>query len=193
MPENKDSSGPDTERKGKDSSPVEARYKNVKPEYVDYVLKMSIDSKMGENTAYKEDRSRFPVVVTDGYYSKTATGQVNVTIKGVVYTVSQDFDYEYCFHSELNEVSGNGFDMIKEILHFKNLPGNPTLTGLAVVKSSSVIYSPKADLSHAENVGNYQLVGSGIFKDVVGSGIAMFGRSTDNIVYHIAWIKGWPL
>jgi hypothetical protein len=164
------------------------------PEYVDYVLRLVFLPTMADKMVIShEDNSKYPVVVTDAYVPNTALATANVTIKGVVYTFPKDFDYDYTFHSELNEVIGYGYDMIKETLYFKNLPGHPTLMGRAELKASGLIYSPSLDLSHVEVFGNFQLTGTGIFKNVKGSGIAMMGVSTGYVVYHLAWIKGWPL
>jgi len=187
-------SNPSGKKAEKSSSTIRVRYKNLKPEYVEYILRMAFDLTISDKMAIKqEDSSKYPVVVTDAYVPNTAVAMANVTIKGTVYTFPEDFDLHYTFHSELNEVTGNGIDMIKETLQFKNLPGTPTLTGLVELKNSGCIYSPKTDFSHAENIGNFPLVGTGIFKRVKGSGIATFGASTRYLVYHIAWIKGWPL
>ena len=194
MSNNEKHSNSSGKRHGKSSSATHAQFRDSKPEYVDYVLRMIFAPTMADKMVTKhEDNSRYPVVITDAYVPNTALATANVTIRGTVYTFPKDFDYDYVFHSELNEVTGSGFDMIRETLYFKNLPRHSTLMGLAELKSSGCIYSPSVDFSHVENFGNFQLVGTGIFKDVKGSGVAMMGVSTNYVVYHIAWIRGWPL
>jgi hypothetical protein len=48
------------------------------------------------------------------------------------------------------------------------------------------------DISKLEILGNFQLTGTGKFSDVEGSGTGMIGQSTGLVVYHFAWISGWP-
>ena len=83
--------------------------------------------------------------------------------------------------------------MIKSNLRFRNLPGHPTITDLAEEKSSGVPTKEGDDVSHYEMFGNIHLTGTGIFKNVQGSGLATFGASTGFVVHHVAWIKAWPL
>ena len=178
---------------GKSLSGINTRGPNSKPEYVDYVLKITFVPTSAGEVITHEDSSNFPVVVSDGYCPNTGIATANVTIKGVAYTFPKDFDYSYTVHSERNEVTGNGFEMIKETLCFKNLPGHPTLIGWTAEKDSSFILSPQMDITHLEVFGSFQLTGTGVFKKVNGSGIGMMGASTSYVVYHVAWIKGWPL
>jgi hypothetical protein len=172
---------------------MRSRSADNKPEYVDYVLRLTFNPSMTGRVITYEDSSKYPVVISDAYVPNTALATAEATGKGVVYTFPKDFDYDYTFHSEHNEVTGNGFELLKETLYFKNLAGHPTLKGRAEIKGSGLILSPSVDISHAEAFGNFQLTGTGIFKNVKGFGIAMFGASTGFVVYHIAHVKGWPL
>ena len=154
---------------------------------------MKFDPKnYGEVITPKEDRSKYPIVITEAYVPKAALSTATATIKNFTYLSEKDFDLDYIFHGELNEETGYGFELIKEKLCFKNLPGCPTLIGLAEEKSSGAIPSEKADMSKLEMFGSFQIVGTGIFKNVQGTGIAMFGASTGFVVHHIALVKGWP-
>jgi hypothetical protein len=167
--------------------------RELEQEYVEYILKATFKPEMrGMNTIY-EDSSKYPIVLTKAKVPGTAVATLDVTINGVLYSFPKDFDYHYSFYSEANEVTGNGYDMVKETLLFRNLPGHSSLFGRTEMKTTGCIYSPALDFSRAEILGNFQLNGTGVFKKVEGSGIAMFGVSTGFVVYHIAWIKGWPL
>jgi hypothetical protein len=162
-------------------------------EYVNYILKMTFTPRMVTDLLIaNEDRTKYPMVVTDAYVPGSTVLTATATIKNSTYTYPKDFDFDYTFHSELNEGTGYGFELIKEKLYFKNLPGEPTLMGLAEEKSSGVS-DEISEISHIEMFGNFQLRGTGIFNNVKGSGIAIFGASTGFVVHHIAWIKGWPL
>lgn len=77
---------------------------------------MTFDPSMTGRVITHEDRSKYPVVVSDAYIPNTALATAEATIKGVVYTFPKDFDYDYTVHSELNEVTGNGFELFKETL-----------------------------------------------------------------------------
>jgi hypothetical protein len=189
----------------KSSSAMRTPSVKPEPEYVNYILKLTFNPSMSGMVIPHEDNSKYPVVITDAYIPNTALLTAEATIRGVVYTFPKDFDFDYNVHGELNEVTGNGFELIKETLYFKNLPGHPTLIGLAEEKCSGCIVSPNIDLTkvasaqeqartiHMEFFGNFQLTGTGIFKNVEGSGIGMFGVSTGFVVIHAAPIKGWPL
>jgi hypothetical protein len=193
MPDNETHRNQGRKKHGKSSSAIRASRANPKAEYVDYVLRMTFNPAMTGRVITHEDSSKYPVVVSDAYIPGTALATANVTIKGVVYTFPKDFDFDYTVHGESNEVTGFVFELFKETLYFKNLPGHPTLTGRAEEKGSGLIFSPSVDFSHAEMFGNFQLTGTGMFKNVKGSGIGMFGVSTGFVVYHLALIKGWPL
>ena len=144
MSDNEKHSNPRGRKNGKSSYAMHADRMNPKPEYVDYVLRIFFDLSMADKIIIKhEDNSKHPLVVTDAYVPNTAVARVNATIKGTLYTFPRDFDFDYTFHSELNEVTGNGFDMIKETLYFKNLPGCPTLTGLVELKSLAASILPE--------------------------------------------------
>ena len=164
---------------------------NPKPEYVIYELNVTLSPTGAVYTHV--DSSGFPVVVSDGYVPDTAIVAASATINGVVYSYPKDFDYNYTFHVVLNEVTGYGIEMVQETLAFKNLPGHPTLIGRTEEKVSGEILSPTVDVSHLEVAGNFQLTGTGMFRNVQGSGYATIGVSTGFVVYHFAWISGWPL
>jgi hypothetical protein len=172
---------------------VSQGWMSPKPKYVTYVLKIRVNPTAAVVT--HTDSSNFPVVVTDGYVPDTGIVPVatNVTINGVVYTFPADFDYNYTYHLELNVVTGYGLEMVQETLYFKNLHGHPTLNGRTEEKVSGEIRSPTLDISHLEIVGNFQLTGTKMFSNVEGSGTGMIGQSTGLVVYHFAWISGWPL
>jgi hypothetical protein len=193
MPDNETHSNQGARKQEKSSSAMRTPSAKPEPEYVDYVLKMTFNPSVPGRVITHEDSSKYPVVISDVYIPDTALATADVTIRGVVYTFPKDFDYDYTVHSELNEVTGNGFELIKETLYFKNLPEHPTLMGRAEEKGSGCIFSPSLDLSHAEMFGNFQLTGTGMFKNVEGSGFGMWGVSTGYVVYHFALIKGWPL
>ena len=187
---------PQGNRRLKGSSVGHAKKATSEPEYVNYILKLIADpKKFAELMVLKEDRSKYPIVLTDGYVPGSALDKIIATIKNSTYTYPKDFDFDYTFHGEGNEETGYGFELIQEKLYFKNLPGSPILIGLAEEKSSGANPSPTMDMSkiEIEMFGNFQLTGTGIFKDVKGSGIGMFGVSTGFVVYHVALIKGWPL
>lgn len=162
-----------------------------KPKYVIFDLKLSLNPYAIVNTF--TDTSNFPVVVTEGYMGDGGVVQANVTINGVLYTYPKDFDYNYTGHSELNYATGCGLDIIQETLTFKNLPGHPTLNGLAEEKVTGLFLLPTLDISHYECWGNYQVTGTKMFSNVNGDGTAMLGQSTGLVVRHFALIKGWPL
>ncbi len=54
---------------------------------------------------------------------------------------------------ELNYATGCGLDIIQETLTFKNLPGHPTLNGLAEEKVTGLFLLPTLDISHYEVLG----------------------------------------
>jgi len=196
MPDNEKHTDQDARKRGKISSVTRTPSAKTDPEYVNYVLKMIFDpKKAAELMVLKEDRSKYPIVLTDGYVPSNTLVMATAKIKDSTYNYPKDFDFNYTFHGDLNEETGYGFEMIQEKLYFKNLPGNPTLIGLAEEKSSGAIPSPTMDMSKIklEMFGNFQLTGTGIFKDVKGAGIGMMGVSTGFVVYHVAFIKGWPL
>jgi hypothetical protein len=193
-------------RHGKSSSAIRTPSAKPEPEYVDYILKMTFNPSMPGRVITHEDSSKYPVVIYDAYIPNTSLAKTaEATIRGVVYACPKDFDFGYTVHEEINEVTGSGFELIKETLYFKNLPGHPTLIGLAEEKCSGCIVPPNIDLKDVESMkaqacatpfemfGNFQLNGTGIFKNVEGSGIGMCGVSTDFVVIHAALIKGWPL
>lgn len=180
----------------KNSPPTPSGQASDEPEYVNYVLKLICSPASMNMSVTKEDRSKYPIVTTEAYVPKTAFLAATATIKNTEYSFPKDFDVDYTFHEELNEETGNGFELIKEKLYFKNLPGHPTLIGLAEEKNSGVPsdWQPgQPPPSNYENFGNFQLRGTGIFAKVEGEGIAMMGSSTGFVVYHVALIKGWPL
>ena len=91
MPKNRKQIDQKGTKQGKKPSATQTRYKNLKPEYVEYILRMAIDFDNADRIANmmiikNEDKSNYPVVVTDAYVPKTAMGAINVTIKGTVYT-----------------------------------------------------------------------------------------------------------
>jgi len=194
MPSNKKHGTQVAGKQEKSSSATRTPETKIEPEYVNYILKMIFDpQKEAELSLVKEDRSKYPVVLSDGYAPGKVLAMATVTIKNSTYNYPRDFDYDYTVHGEVNEETGNGFDLIQEKLYFKNLPSSPTLIGLAEEKSLGVISSPTLDFGHAEMYGNFQLTGTGIFKSVKGFGLAMFGVSTGFAAIHAALIKGWPL
>ncbi len=175
------------------SSVIAISQANVKPkpDYVIYNLKIIINPALSPPPT-STDSSNFPVVVTDGYVPDTAIVSASATINGVVYTYPSDFDYSYSYHEELNVVTGAGLEMVQETLTFNNLHGHPTLIGRTEEKVTGEIISPTTDVSHLEILGNFQLTGTKMFSDVQGSGTGMLGVDTGYVVYHFAWISGWP-
>jgi hypothetical protein len=164
-----------------------------KSEYVIFDLKLSVNPYAMVNTF--TDNSNYPVVVTESYMGDGGVIQANVTINGVVYTYPEDFNYNFTGHLELNHVTGYGLEIIQETLTFKHLRDHPTIIGLAEEKVSGLFLPPEnpLDISHYENLGNYQVTGTKMFRNVNGDGMGMLGQSTDLIVRHFALIKGWPL
>jgi hypothetical protein len=161
-----------------------------KPEYVVYDFKLTDDPRASVVTNI--DTSGLPVIIEDAYEPTAGILTASVTINGVLYSFPNDFDYNYTYHLELNTVTGNGLILIQETLYFKNLPGHPTLKGRGEEKITGLITSP-LDISHEECIGNFQLTGTKMFRDVEGFGTGMLGQSTGLVVRHFALIKGWPL
>jgi hypothetical protein len=162
-----------------------------KPEYVVYDFKLTDDPTASVVT--QTDNSGLPVIIEDGYAPETAILTANVTINGVLYSFPKDFNYNYTFHLEFNTVTGNGLILIQETLYFKHLPGHPTLKGRGEEKIAGLIVAPTLDISHYEIQGNFQLTGTGMFRNVEGYGTGMLGQSTGLVVRHFALVKGWPL
>jgi len=160
---------------------------NPKPEYVMYDFRTLQTSGVVTN-----EKVTGSTVVLDEYFPDTTIVTANATINGVTYYYPQDFDYNVTVHLEFDSVTGYGICMLYETLYFNNLPWGhsscSTLVGMASEKASGLT-------SHAtsEFNGYFQLTGTGIFRNVQGSGIAMKGVSTNMNSWHIAWISGWPL
>jgi hypothetical protein len=158
---------------------------------VDYILKIYIDPTKLPPPTSTDTTSEPGFVILDGSVPDTAIVMpTSATINGVVYAYPSDFDYTYSYHVELNIATGNGLEMVQETLTFNHLPGHPTLLGRAEEKVTAEF---PTDISHLEILGNFQLTGTKMFSDVAGSGTGMFGQSTGLVVYHFAWISGWPL
>lgn len=161
-----------------------------KPKYVDYTFRLTTNANApGGRVITSTDTSNPPFVVVKGYYTDLSVLTANVTINGVTYVYPKDFDYNFSFHLELNAVNGFGLMMVQETLYFNNLPGHPTLFGLTEEKATSYL----APYANFEFNGNFQLTGTGMFKDVEGYGTAAFGASTGFVIYHLAQISGWQI
>jgi hypothetical protein len=161
-----------------------------KPEYVVYDFKLVDDPLAAVVTSTDNG---YPVVVEDAYTPSSGILTASVTINGVLYSFPTDFDYNYTFHMELNMETGNGLILLQETLYFKHLPGHPTLKGRGEEKMTGLILSPAVDISKYECWGNFQVTGTGMFRNVEGYGTGMLGQSTGLVVRHFALVKGWPL
>ncbi len=160
------------------------------PQYVDYTFRL-VENPNATNARVitSMDTSNYPMVVIKGYYTNASIVTANVTINDVTYTYPNDFDYNFSFHLELNNVTGFGLMMVQETLYFYNLPGNPTLNGRAEEKATNYM----APFTDFEFIGNFQVTGTGMFRGVEGYGTAAFGASTGFVVYHFAQVSGWPI
>jgi hypothetical protein len=167
---------------------VTQAFDKPKPKYVDYTFRIIMNANApGGRVITSTDTSNLPFVVIKGYYTDLAVVKANVTINDVTYTYPKDFDYNFTFHLELNTVNGFGLMMVQETLYFNNLPGHPTLIGLTEEKATNYL----APYTNFEFNGNFQVSGTGMFRNVEGNGASAFGASTGFVVYHFAQISGW--
>ncbi len=163
---------------------------NSQDQFVDYIFRLTINpNATGARVITSINNSSYPFVIIDGYYTNASITTANVTINNMTFVYPDDFDYNYTFHMELNNATGFGIMLVQETLSFRNLLGNPALIGLSEEKATNYT----APFTSFEFMGNFQLVGSGIFGGVKGFGTATFGASTGFTVYHFAKLSNWPI
>jgi hypothetical protein len=168
----------------------QASFGKQSSKYVDYTFRLTVNTNAtGAMVISSIDTSSYPVVVIEGYYTNASIVTANVTINDLTYVYPDDFDYNFSFHFELNNVTGFGLMLVQETLYFKNVPGNPTLCGLTEEKATDYI----APYTNFEFIGNFQVTGTKMFRCVEGYGTATFGASSGFVVYHFAQVSGWPI
>lgn len=155
----------------------------LKPEYVDYDLKML---GTGAYVYTLNDVSGYPIIVTEGYPAEGEIIEANVTIDGVLCKYPTDFEYNWTIHFEINAVTGEGWGRVISTLTFKNLAGKPTLIEWEVVRCSGFV----APYTNMLCQGDFRLTGTGRFSNVEGFGMSELTIQTG--VRHYGLIKGWP-
>jgi hypothetical protein len=163
----------------------------TKPEYVLYDFKATFTPAV-EIT--KNDASGFPIVIVEGNRLIEGIIECTVRIGDKVYSYPDDFRYQETFHSEVNAITGSGFDRVASTFIF-NLPGHPTLTDWLVAHVTGM-GQPPTPFANAEFEGTIGLTGTATLEKVGGFGLeeayALPPDGANIYVHHVGLIKGWP-
>lgn len=163
----------------------------AKPEYVLYDFEATLSPAV-EITM--NDASGFPLIVMEGNRLVEGIIEMTVRIGDKVYSYPDDFSYRETFHSEVNAITGSGFDRVASTFIFK-LPGNPTLTDWLVAHVTGM-GQPPAPFANAKFEGTIELSGTSTLEHVEGFGLEeAYALPPDGVnihVHHVGLIKGWP-
>jgi hypothetical protein len=119
----------------------------------------------------------------------------NLTVNGVLYTYPKDFNYSYTEHTEYNNVTGYGINLVHETYTFK-----PSVIGTLLEEPSTLEMLNEEKISGYignyagfETIGSSQLTGTLRFSNVQGYGTSTYGNSTGFIITRFLYVTGWPL
>jgi hypothetical protein len=161
------------------------------PKYVTYLEKSAFSSAGTVDTSHWTTTN--PIIISEGHATRVTYS--NVTVNGVLYTYPKDFDFNFTFHEEYNNVTGYGMYLAHVTFTFRytvigNMFESPsTLELLTEAKISGMV----GTFTSMEFTGSCQLTGTLHFSNVQGYGISTYGNSTGFVATSVAWITGWPL